>query len=188
MNLHRKLSFIPFQERSFVEGSIELIGDDWIFFDEINEEAFELKDLGPELEVLINGEWVSGTLIENTVLYIENDFHYLTSGDHLRFKKKLTHPFKQLIEELSESSYLNFVKTLNSFSYSLYDCIYCNNFLSLLNGRQLKEGMNVIVFDNEEQICVVQHYFSRQNEKEIADRFEFAQSDGARMISTYLSR
>lgn len=186
MNIHKKLDVIPFQERAFIEGTIECIGDDWIFFDEINEEAFELTQFSSELEILLNGNWVKGTLMEHEVLYIENDLHYLKNGDQLRFKKNLSYSFKQLIEELTEDSYLNFVKTLNSLSYSLYDCIYCNNFLSFLQTRQLKEGMNVILFDNEEQICVVQHFFHRHEDKIIQDRFEFSISDGKRVICTYL--
>lgn len=185
MNLHKKLAVIPFQERAFIEGTIDCIGDDWVFFDEINEEAFELSHLNSELEILLNGNWVKGTLIEDTVLYIENDLHYLKNGDQIRFKKSLSYSFKQLIEELTKESYLNFVKTLNSLSYSLYDCVFCNNFLSFLQTRQQKEGMNVILFDNEEQICVVQHYFHR-DEEIIQDRFEFAISDGKRVICTYL--
>ncbi|HHY72530.1 MAG TPA: DUF2777 family protein [Bacillus bacterium] len=192
MSLYRKLAAIPFQERAYVEGTIELIGNDWIFFDEVNEEASELQDLGLELEVLINGNWEKGTLIENMLLYLENDFHYLTNGDSIRFKKKLGHSFKQLIEELSEETYLNFVKALNSFGFSLYDCVYCNNFLSFLQTRELKDGMNVVLFDNGDQICVVQHYFYRGSDvtggvNDFQDRFEFAQNDGKRMVCAYLS-
>ncbi|WP_458414372.1 DUF2777 family protein [Schinkia sp. CFF1] len=189
MNLHRKLAVIPFQERAYIEGTIERIGDDWIFFDEINHEAFELNDLGDEFEVQLNGIWKKGTLIEDTILLINHDFHYLTNGDYIRYKKNLTYSFKKLIEELSEESYLHFVKTLNSLSYSLYDCVFCNNFLSFLELREQKEGMNVIIFDNEEQICVVQHYFYRDgtNAKTFKDRFEFAQNDGNRTVCTFLS-
>ena len=188
MSLQRKLAVIPFQERAFVEGTLEQIGDEWIFFDEINEEAFELGELTAELEVFLNGTWAKGILIDNTLLYIENDFHYFKDGDRIRYKKTLTHSFKQLIEELSEESYMSFVNTLNSLSYSLYDCVFCNNFLDLLQMRQGKEGMNVMIFDNEEQICVVQHYFSRHTNNKIEDRFEFALSDGKRVIGSYLSK
>ncbi|HHW39131.1 MAG TPA: DUF2777 family protein [Bacillales bacterium] len=187
MNLHRKLTVIPFQERAFVEGTLEQIGDEWIFIDESNEEAFELGELSVELEVFLRGTWAKGILIDNTLLYIENDLHYFKDGDRIRYIKKLTHSFKKLIEELSEESYMSFVKTLNSLSYSLYDCVFCNNFLDLLQMRQVKEGMNVIIFDNEEQICVVQHYFSRHCDNKIEDRFEFALSDGKRIIASYLA-
>lgn len=186
MNFQKKLKIIPYQERSYIEGTIECIGEEWIFFDEINEEASELEELGSEFEVFINGHWERGTLIENTLLYIKNDFHYLKDGDQIRYQKKLVPSFKELIEELSDSCYMNFVKTLNSFSFSLYDCIYCHNFLPLLQKREKKEGMNVIIFDNEDQICVVQHYFYRKNQ-ERTDRFEFSQSDSKRLVSTFLS-
>lgn len=185
MSLHRKLAVIPFQERAFIEGTLEQIGDEWIFFDEINEEAFELGELSAELEVFLNGSWIKGILVDKTLLYIENDFHYFKDGDRIRYKKNLTHAFKELIAELSEDSYMAFVKTLNSLSYSLYDCVFCNNFLELLQMRQIKKGMNVIIFDNEEQVCVVQHYFTREADNKIEDRFEFALSDGKRVISSY---
>lgn len=185
MNIQNKLASIPLQERAYIEGTIEYIGEEWIFFDEINEEAFELEDLGTELEILKeDNRWYKGILIEKTLLYVENDFHYLKNGDHIRYKKKLTYSFKELIDELSEPSYLNFVKTLNSFSYSLFDCVYCHNFLSFLYCQENKEGMNVIVFDNQDQICVVQHYFSRKTEK-CNDRFEFAQSNGKRLVCSF---
>ncbi|MEC1715723.1 DUF2777 family protein [Schinkia azotoformans] len=186
MNLHRKLAVIPFQERAFVEGTLEQIGDEWIFFDEINEEAFDLGELSVELEVFLKGMWMKGIIIDNSLLYIENDFHYFKDGDRIRYKKNLTHSFEKLIEELSEESYMSFVETLNSLSYSLYDCVFCNNFLDLLQMRQAKEGMNVIIFDNEEQICVVQHYFSRHSDNKIEDRFEFALSDGKRIIGSFI--
>lgn len=188
MSLHRKLAVIPFQERAFIEGTLEQIGDEWIFFDEINEEAFELGELTEELEVLLKGTWMKGVLIDKTLLYIDNDFHYFENGDRVRYKKNLTYSFKGLIEELSEESYLSFVNTLNSLSYSLYDCNFCNNFHDLLQMRQVKEGMNVMIFDNEEQICVVQHFFSRHYHKKVQDRFEFALSDGKRIISSYISK
>lgn len=186
MNIQKRLEIIPLQERSFIEGTIENIGDEWIFFDETNEEAFELEDLGQEIEIYINDHWEKGTLLDNTIVYITNDIHYLKNGDRIRYNKKLAYSFKTLIEELNDQSYLNFVNTLNNLTYSLYDCIYCHNFLLFLKEKEIKEGMNVIVFDNENQICVVQHYFFRKGE-EVNDRFEFSQSNGKRVICSFLS-
>ncbi|WP_017754565.1 DUF2777 family protein [Calidifontibacillus oryziterrae] len=185
MNFQKRLEIIPLQERAFIEGTIEYIGNEWIFFDETNEEAFELEELGDEVEVYINDQWKKGTLIDNTIIYIKNDIHYLQNGDRIRYNKKLTYSFKTLIEELNDQSYLNFVKTLNELSYSLFDCIYCHNYLVFLQKRDKKEGMNVMIFDNEEQICVVQHYFFRKGH-ELTDRFEFSKSDGKRLICSFL--
>lgn len=188
MTIHKRLALIPKQDRAYIEGTLECIGEEWIFFDEMNEEAFDLEEIGSEFEILKeDNRWYRGILIENTLLYIENDFHYIKNGDRIRYKKKLSYSFKELIKELSESSYLNFVKTLNDFSYSLFDCVYCHNFLSFLYERDNKEGMNVIVFDNQDQICVVQHYFNRsKNTDDSRDRFEFAQSNGKRILCTSL--
>lgn len=189
MNLHKKLSVIPVQERAYIGGTIECIGDEWIFIDEVNEVASDLSELGQDLEVQIDGNWVKGTLIENTLFYIENGYFYLSNGDKVRAKKNLTYAFKQLIDELSVESYLQFVNTLNSLSYSLYDCMYCHNFLSFLEKSKEKEGMNVMVFDNEVQICVVQHFFYRgENITAVQDRFEFALNDGKRVICSYLNK
>ncbi len=183
LNLERKLSVIPDQERAFIEGTITNIGNELLFVDDINEEAYDLEDLSIELEIHLNGRWKKGTIIDDTILYIDNNIHYLKDGDYVRFRKSLPYALEQLIEELSDEAYLQFVKTLNSLSYSLYDCIYCHNFLSFLESRFIKEGMNVMIFDNEEQLCVVQHFFDRRSENK-QDRFEYTQSDGKRLVTT----
>ncbi|WP_102347402.1 DUF2777 family protein [Bacillus sp. Marseille-P3661] len=184
-SLHKKLTSIPEQERAYIEGTVEYIGDQWIFFDEINEEASELESLENKFQVYRNDSWKNGTLIDGTMVSLDNDFSYLVNGDKIRYRKRLSFSFQELLEELDENAFLNLVRTLNSMSYSLYDCIFCNNFLPLLHKRKEQTGMNVIVFENGDQICIVQHYFIRKN-GEYTDRFEFSQSNGNRVVCSYI--
>ena len=39
--------------------------------------------------------------------------------------------------------------------------MYCHNYLSFLPKEESREGVNILLFDNEEMICTLQHHFVR---------------------------
>lgn len=179
MDLDERLEKISTQERAYTEGTVECIGDEWVFFDDLNEKAFQLNELETKFEIFSDGTWVHCTYIEHGIVQTPKASKYLQDGDIIRFYKELTITYQQLLEELPEGSFQGFIHTLNLLSFSLFDCIYCHNFLTFLTKRESKQGVNTMIFDNEEQVCTVQHHFSRNPYK---DRFEFTLSDGTRSI------
>lgn len=69
--------------------------------------------------------------------------------------------YHEWLEELPDSAFAFFAETLQSFNYSLYDCIYCHNFLSFQPKDGPCEGVNLLLFDNEEMICSLHHHYVR---------------------------
>ncbi|WP_059282405.1 DUF2777 family protein [Bacillus coahuilensis] len=133
-----------------------------------------------QLEVMNHNKWRVAEILSDHELAVEGVALPLLDGMELRFKKKLTLSLGTLLEDISDEAFLHFLTTLNSLNYSIFDCIYCHNHLTFLEGRKIKQGVNFIIFDNGDEICNVQHHFSYYQRHR--DRFEFTNSTGKRII------
>lgn len=181
LNLQHRLNAIKEQPRSYSMGTVEFINEQWIFFDDENEEASLLEELVErEIEVFTLQSWIGGTLTEEGLLKTADYFYQLTDGDCVRVRKHLPHTYKALLEAFPDEVFVRFTSTLNKFSYSLYDCIYCHNHMMFHDEIEHYHGVNFINFDNTEIVCAVLHHFERG--KKNHDRFEFTWADGKRSI------
>jgi hypothetical protein len=181
MNQQQKTKLYEIQLRAYTEGSVELINDQWIFFDEETEEASLLDDfLQQEIEVFRLNRWKKGILVESGKIYFGKEILILRNQDIVRIRKHLIYSLERLLDGINHDAFFQFITTLNSLNFSIYDCLYCYNHLSFLTDDHRKDGVNFMVFDNQEQICNVQHHF-RYYEK-INDRFEFTLNTGKRLI------
>lgn len=185
MDLQQRLGSISEQKRSYIMGTTECINDQWIFFDAETDEASMIEDMiGKEAEVFTLNRWEKGTFVEDGLIQMNEYFYKLENGDCIRFRKKLTHAYKELLESLSEEQFLKFTTTLNKLGFSIYDCTHCYNQMMFHQESAHYEGVNFIIYDNTEMICSVQHHFSRGTIKK--DRFEYTLSNGKRAILTSL--
>ncbi|PEM34912.1 hypothetical protein COL32_27085 [Bacillus pseudomycoides] len=169
------------QPRAHTIGNVEYINNEWIFFDDENDEAFLLEDIIEDgFEVLYNNNWLPARFYEQNILQIANEQHPLQNGEMIRIRKKLLLSYHEWLEELSDSAFALFAETLQSFNYSLYDCIYCHNFLSFQPKEGPCEGVNLLLFDNEEMICSLHHHYVRYStcNKNI---FQFTKTNGEQL-------
>jgi hypothetical protein len=186
MNRQQRNRLFESQLRAYIDGSIEYINNQWVFFDEETEEASLLDDyLHQEIEVFRDHFWEKGILFEEGKVTFGDDFITLQNHDRIRIRKQLVYSLERLLDEIPDDAMINFIMTLNSLGFSLYDCIYCYNHLNFLNKRHPTSGVNFIVFDNQELICTVQHHFSYF--EKINDRFEFTLNSGKRLIIEKIS-
>lgn len=171
---------IEFQKRAYTEGTIENINNQWIFFDEETEEA-TLLDVWfqEEIEVFRLNRWKKGVLGKEGMLKGKDILH-LKDQDTIRIRKKLVFSLEQLLDEIHDEAFYQFITSLNTMNFSIYDCIYCYNHLTFFSESRQKSGVNFIVFDNGESICNVQHHFYYYENRN--DRFEFTLSSGKRMV------
>lgn len=169
------------QARAYTYGAIEYINGQWIFFDDETEEALCLHDLSAEMEILYCGKWERSFELLNDQIRIDYGTILLQNEDLIRIRKKLIYSFDLLLDELDDDAFSQFLITLNSLHFSIYDSIYCYNQLAFLGTKSTKKGVNTIIFDNEDQICTVQHHFSELNTY-LQHRFEFTLSTGKRLI------
>jgi len=181
MNRQQRVQLYDLQKRAHTEGTVEQINDQWIFFDEETEEAAMLEDfLQQEIEVFRMNRWKKGILYESGNIRIGNEVIMLRDHDLVRIRKHLIYSLERLLEGIHDDAFIQFVTTLNSLNFSIYDCIYCYNHLSFLSDTHRKDGVNFMVFDNQEQICNVQHHFCYY--EKVNDRFEFTINTGKRLI------
>ncbi|MBT2735083.1 DUF2777 domain-containing protein [Neobacillus sp. C211] len=181
MNRQQRMRLYDFQERAYTEGTVEQINEQWIFFDEETEEAEMLDDyLQQEIEVFRMNRWKKGKLYETGKVRIGNEATMLRNHDLVRIRKHLIYSLERLLDGINDDAFFQFVTTLNSLNFSIYDCIYCYNHLSFLSDENRKDGVNFLVFDNQEQICNVQHHFCYF--EKVNDRFEFTLNTGKRLV------
>ncbi|WP_400246444.1 DUF2777 domain-containing protein [Niallia sp. JL1B1071] len=186
MNNQHRSKLIEFQTRAFTKGTVEYINNQWIFFDEETEDASMLDEyLHQEMEIHSLNRWRKGILLEDGKVNISGSIHFLKHEDPIRIRKHLVFALEELLDDLSDDSFYQFITTLNSMKFSIYDCIYCYNHLTFLKDEKRKSGVNMMIFDNEEDLCSVNHHFI-YNEKN-TDRFEFTLNTGKRMIVEKLS-
>ncbi|MGN1401472.1 MAG: DUF2777 family protein [Bacillus sp. (in: firmicutes)] len=181
MREQQRTDLIKHQPRAFTDGVVEFINNQWIFFNEENDEAYPLEEyVGSEIEVFRNGRWRRGTLLEPGVAKLKQETMFLHHQEEVKIKRNLLYSFERLVEELNDDSFFQFIMTLNSLSFSIYDCIYGYNQLTFLKERQNCSGVNFFTFDNGLSVCSVQHHFVYSAKEH--DRFEFTQNTGKRIV------
>lgn len=175
------------QPRAYTIGTIEEINDEWVFFDDETDEAFLLEELvEEEFEVSVNEEWTPAYFTNGTYSIYHSKKKKLQNGDTLRIQRKLLYSFDTLLNNLSDESFYSLAYLLNTHSFSLYDCLYCHNFLSFQPDDSPSEGVNFIVFDNGDLVCSVYHQF-KISPTEQNHRFELTKATGNRYLLTQLS-
>jgi hypothetical protein len=181
MNNQQRTKLLENQNRSYTEGSIECINKQWIFFDEETEEATLLDVwMNQAIEIFRFNRWKEGILCGENLIKIGNIIHSLKNQDLIRIRKNLVFSLEQLIKELNDDAFYQFITNLNTMNFSLYDCIYCYNHLTFLSDTKQKNGVNFMIFDNSDNIISVHHhFFYYENE---SDRFEFTLGTGKRMV------
>ena len=186
MKRQQRTKLIEYQSRAYTKGTIEYINSQWVFFEEETDEASLLEEyLNREMEVFRHSHWKKGVLCEEGKLKIRNEILFLDHNDKVRFRKPLLHSLEKLLEKISDDAFYQFITHLNSLQFSIYDCIYCHNHLDFLEGAKRKEGVNFLIFDNQEMICNVQHHFGYYEKEH--DRFEFTINNGRRTIIEKIS-
>ncbi|MGM9924002.1 MAG: DUF2777 domain-containing protein [Bacillus sp. (in: firmicutes)] len=186
MNHQQRNELLNRQSRAFTSGIVEYINDQWVFFNDENDEAFPLEDyLESEMEIYRNNRWKKGFLSDLGVVTLKREKLLLLNQEKVRMKKHLQYSFDRLLEELNDDSFFQFIMTLNSLSFSIYDCIYGYNQLTFLRDRNNCSGVNFFTFDNGQYICTVQHHFVYSTKEH--DRFEFTLNTGKRIVIEKLS-
>lgn len=181
MNQQQRTELIKHQSRAFTNGSVEYINDQWVFFNDENDEAYPLEDFSnKEIEIFRGTRWRRGLLAANGTVVLKKETIFLHHEEKVRIKKQLFYSFERLLEELNDDSFFQFIMTLNSLSFSIYDCIYGYNQLTFLNDKKNCSGVNFFTFDNNQCVCSVQHHFVYSTKEH--DRFEFTQNTGKRIV------
>ena len=181
MNRQQRIKLYNTQVRAYTEGTIEQINDQWIFFDAETEEATLMEDfLQQEVEIFRLNRWKRGVLIESGKIAIGKEILLLRDQDLVRVRKHIIYSLERLLDAINDDAFFQFVTTLNSLDFSIYDCLYCYNHLTFLTDDTRKDGVNFMVFDNQSQICNVQHHFCYYEKTN--DRFEFTLNTGKRLI------
>ncbi len=76
------------QPRAHSVGNVEYINNEWVFFDDENDEAFLLEDIAEDgFEVLYNNNWLPARFYEQNILQIANEQHPLQNGEMIRIRK-----------------------------------------------------------------------------------------------------
>jgi hypothetical protein len=172
------------QPRAHTIGNVEYINEEWVFFDEESDEAFLLDDVAEDsFEILYNNHWLPARFYENHTLKIDNDVYRLQSGETIRVPKKLQYVYEEWIKELSDASFISLTEALGQLGYSLYDSIYCHNLLFFQVSNGPKQGVNFIIYDNEDIICSLHHHYIRES-KVRKDIFIFTQANGTTLTVT----
>ena len=183
MNLQHRHRTMSEQKRSYTVGTVELINEQWIFFDDENEEASLLEELVErDIEVLTMDCWQRGSLTEDGYIQMPGNLFKLEHGSYIRVPKILPYAYNELLNTLTDDTFSNFTLTLNKLKFSLYDCLHCHNFMLYHPSDADFQGVNFMTYDNSETVCAVQHHFKRG--KKPIDRFEFTIADGERSILT----
>ncbi len=181
MNQQRRMKLYETQLRAYTEGSVEHINDQWIFFDSETEEASLMEDfLQQEVELFRFNRWKKGILMESGKVVFGKEMVALRDHDLVRVRKQLIYSLERLLDGINDDAFFQFVTTLNSLDFSIYDCLYCYNHLSFMSEETRKDGVNFMVFDNQLQICNVQHHFCYY--EKMSDRFEFTLNTGKRLV------
>ncbi len=182
-----RLYILENQERAYLEGIVEKIGDEWILIERETEEAFPLEEFSDRVvQVKLHDKWIKGILMEDFTVKSDHHQYILQHEDLIRIRKTLTFSFQSWLDELNDDSYFMFIEKLNELNFSIYDILYCHNYSSFLTGS-VKSGVNFLLFDNTIHICAVQHHFTYDYHNK-NDRFEFTLNTGKRMILQEIHR
>lgn len=187
MNKQHRSKLMEFQSRAYTEGTIEYINDQWVFFEKETEEASLLEEFSNQcIEVFRHNRWKKGVLPTEDKINLQDGSVILRNRDYIRIRKNLIYSLEKLLEEISDDAFYQFIFHLNSYQFSIYDCIYCYNHLTFLHHSKRKEGVNFMIFDNQDEICCIQHHFCYYKNR--SDRFEYTFSSGKRTIIEKISQ
>jgi hypothetical protein len=187
MSQKHRMKLFKEQPRAFLIGSVEKMNKEWIFFDEETDEAFLLEEIvSEEFEIELDEEWFPVHHQKGEFTVSHPTRKNLENGDTIRIHQKLLYSFELLLKSLSDESFFTLAHLLNSHSFSFYDCLYCHNFLAFQSEQNPAEGVNFLVFDNNEMVCSVYHLF-RITPEEQNHRFELTEATGKRYLLTQLS-
>lgn len=168
------------QPRSYIEGTISLMNNEWIFFDDEDDEAYLLSELTTDsLDIYIADNWEIATMINNQQIFLNYYHTYVADSAKVRIQKVLQLSYEQFLDELTNTSFQKFIDTLKELEYSIYDCMLCHNFLSFIPSSPCS-GVNFLLFDNNDLLCSIHHHFIRNNHL-IYDKFEFTRADGVQI-------
>lgn len=163
-----------------MKGIIYYMNNEWIFFDEEDDEAYLLTDFpNDSFEILIDNYWISATSINDNEFIVAHTKYVLQDGMHIKICKTLQLAYENYLNELSDPAFEKFTSTLDELEYSIYDCMLCHHFLSFLT-EVPSIGVNFFLFDNSDMMCSVNHHFIR-SDGIVLDRFEFTRADGVRV-------
>ncbi|MBO9128693.1 DUF2777 family protein [Bacillus sp. 165] len=178
MELQNRYHIFREQPRAHTLGNIEYINEEWIFFDEESDEAFSLWDIiEDDFEILYNNNWLPARFYEDKAVKVDNELYPLQDGEMIRVKKKLHPTYEEWLKLLSDNAFSAITNVLKQSDYSLYDCIFCHNFLGFQPKNTPCQGVNIIIFDNLDLVCALHHHFVR-DENGQRDQFEFVRTDG----------
>ncbi|MFX3622464.1 MAG: DUF2777 family protein [Ectobacillus sp.] len=166
------------QPRAHTVGNVEYINEEWVFFDEESEEAFLLSEVAEDnFEIFYNNLWLPARFYENDMLKIENEIYAIQNGEKIRVRKKLQYVYEEWIKELSDPSFSTLTTALAELEYSLYDSIYCHNFLFFQVTKPPRQGVNFLIYDNGDIISSLHHHYIRGCSM-TKDTFIFTRADG----------
>jgi Protein of unknown function (DUF2777). len=171
-----KETLLEKQKRAFCPGTIEKVGEEWVFFDEESGEACPLEQLIPrEVAVWTGKEWKKGILSDPGLIRGNGWQLDLPPSVRVKIRRQLPLALRSLIGRWQDETFLRFVKVLNDLGFSLYDVLYSHDQQSLTESGE-ENGVNFFIFDNTEQICSVHHHFDYGLFHQ--DRFVFTLSTG----------
>ncbi|MFC0272034.1 DUF2777 family protein [Metabacillus herbersteinensis] len=181
MSPHQKIDVLKKQERSYLSGSVALDDDQYVLYDDLNDEVHLLDEMQERyIEVYIQKHWKRGKWQGFGILETENGLLELHAGDMVRVKRRLPFALDEMLKELQDETFIRFITQLNALSFSPFDCIYSYNALIFLDNSVNKKGVSFYQFDNEDSLCAVQHHFGRGIHS--SDRLEITTSLGKRML------
>ncbi|PMC40366.1 DUF2777 domain-containing protein [Bacillus sp. UMB0899] len=169
------------QKRSYLTGLIEIANDQYVIYDDMNDELLLLDEIQhSHLEILQSTGWKSGEWIGFGKIKTNTGTYSVNNGDTVRVRKKLPVALDEMLKELQDETFVRFIKQINSLGFSLYDCIYSYNQLLFMENRVHKKGVSFYQLDNEECILGIQHHFERGIHS--SDRLEITSSLGERRL------
>jgi Protein of unknown function (DUF2777) len=175
MSPYKRTDILLNQKRSYLTGMIEVTNDQYVIYDEINDEIHLIEDIqDDQMEILSPHGWKPGKWIGLGKVKTELGLFSINSGETVRLKKRLPHALDEMLKELNDETFIQFIKQLNNLSFSLFDCVYSYNQLLFLDQKVHKKGVSFYQFDNEDCICAIQHHFERGVHS--SDRFEITTS------------
>ncbi|MBM6617119.1 DUF2777 family protein [Bacillus suaedaesalsae] len=183
MNISERLNQLPPQDRAHIIGTIEYIQEQWVLFDEHDEPNDFMEFSGQPFDIWIHSNWVPFHEFDEGMAYGKTTYT-IKNGDKVRISKPLPFVYQEWLNELTDDTLEKFARTLNDTGYSIYDCIYCHNFLFFQIAKKGAKGVNFLMFDNDDQVCNIQHFFERIGKQ--SDRFEITLNNGNRKLLTTL--
>lgn len=88
MSNHQRIELIKHQSRSFTAGIVEYINDQWVFFNDENDEAYPLEDyVNREIEIYRSNRWRKGFLSDISTVNLKKESFFLIHQEQVRIKK-----------------------------------------------------------------------------------------------------